>query len=109
VCHYNASGKPGIIPSNNPLESHKKIVKSQLEVLSIGNSMVQELPLLVVRLSSDGYRVKREYAIETNPKPSNKDLILWKYLRDDKNINIVKDGNGGYWVNNTNYEGQTID
>jgi hypothetical protein len=71
--------------------------------------MVQELPLLVVRASADGYRVKREYAIETDPKLSNKDLILWKDLQDDRNINIVKDGNGGSWVNNVNYEGQTID
>jgi hypothetical protein len=39
--HYNASGKPGIIPSNNPLEYHNKIVKSQLEVLSIEKCMVQ--------------------------------------------------------------------
>jgi hypothetical protein len=30
-------------------------------------------------------------------------------LNYDKNINIVKNGNGGYWVNNVNYEGQTID
>jgi hypothetical protein len=71
--------------------------------------LVQEIPLLVVRSSADGYRVKREYEIETDPKSSNKDLILWKDLRDDNNINIVKDGNGGYWVNNVNYEGQTID
>jgi hypothetical protein len=35
LLHYNASVKPGIIPSDNPLEYHSKVVKSQLEVLSI--------------------------------------------------------------------------
>jgi hypothetical protein len=37
------------------------------------------------------------YAIETDPKSSNKDLILWKDIIVDKDINIVEDGNGGYW------------
>ena len=110
---YNTFNIPGVLPNDNPTERFNRSIKGtrfEKGMIQVGrkfnDTILEEFPKLVYFASVDKCGVYRDYQMSSSTNIEYEDAFEASKLK--KNVDIKGDGEGGFFVNSTEYAGQPI-